>query len=442
MGMRKRYLTIHSLQLKPIDHVAPAHNKYLHHHLLLSHSLQASTMDSPVAHGMSSRVRLIEYPASLAALPVPTAEMEENTVPLGIKVFMGGLRFELVHKGKRAVSWFLSAVCGITVADDKIIIHRRRDKDRDRRLSPPTGCVSVFVGTQNEVTSLIALSERLFCGSKGVYIGETVESVSELIQSRAIIDVVDGKVRGPTHPIVIEIARNAEVERAYQQPPRLNTSDRDVVYVPYNPQMVPPLTHPSTVQLVEIGIGPFLHGSSQHFVCWILGELQTNVPLQSVRLETSNNGHCMAKVHVTQADASQLPLRAFLAASFGHGIIKASSREKLLQYLANSGLRHTDIIISQTPQHQQHSARTSAPASSSSTDSLGNIHPTLQEARDAAAPYWSQYPDATTLQGVVTCLLPVDITRHGAVTVTGQAVHISTQVTNVVSSSKHSSPST
>ena len=380
-----------------------------------------------------ARVRLIEYPASLSVMPVPTAEMEEITVPVGIKVFMGGLRFELVHKGKRAVSWFLSAICGLTVADDRIIIHRRRDKERDpRRLPPPTGCVSVFVSNQKEVTSLIALSERLFCGSKGVYIGDTVESVSELINSRAIVDVVDGRVRGPTHPIVIELARNTELDRAPLQQTRPQNADGEVFFVPYNPHMVTPLTHNTTMQLTEIGIGPFSHGSSQHFVCWVLGELQTSVPLHAVRLEDANNGRCIAKVHVSQADASQLPLRAFLSASFGNGIVRATSRDKLVQYLAGSGIPHSDIMITQSPQHQL--STRSATTSSSSSDPVGNLPPALVGAvSEAAAPYWSQYPDATTLQGVVTCLLPVDINRHGSVTVTGQAVHISTQVTNVVS---------
>ncbi|RNF25340.1 uncharacterized protein Tco025E_02364 [Trypanosoma conorhini] len=121
----------------------------------------------------------------------------------GTKMFIGGLRFEVVHVGRHMIGWIFEVACGVRLPSSSILVHR---KAKGGRSGAPTGCASVFVSSEEEVERLLAMNQRLFCAEKGVYVAPSAERMAELIASKAILDVTEGRARGPTHPVIIERA--------------------------------------------------------------------------------------------------------------------------------------------------------------------------------------------------------------------------------------------
>ncbi|KAH9593169.1 hypothetical protein LSM04_007074 [Trypanosoma melophagium] len=121
----------------------------------------------------------------------------------GTKMFIGGLRFEVVQSGRQMISWIFEVACGVRLPPSSILVHRRA---RGGRSGSPTGCASVFVANEQDVEKLLTMNQRIFCGEKGLYVASSVEHMAGLIGSKFVLNVTDRRIRGPTHPVVIERA--------------------------------------------------------------------------------------------------------------------------------------------------------------------------------------------------------------------------------------------
>ncbi|SCU72280.1 uncharacterized protein TEOVI_000385600 [Trypanosoma equiperdum] len=124
----------------------------------------------------------------------------------GTKMFIGGLRFEVVQTGRRLISWVFEVACGVQVPVTSILVHR---KAKGGRCGSPTGCASIFVVNEEDVESLLSMNQRIYCGARGIYVAASTEEMARLFEKEAITDIADGRKRGPSHPIVIERAYGA-----------------------------------------------------------------------------------------------------------------------------------------------------------------------------------------------------------------------------------------
>lgn len=122
----------------------------------------------------------------------------------GTKLFLGGLRYEVIQSGRHTVSWIFQVACGVHINPSSILIHRKTKNGRSN--VAPTGCASVFVADDNDVAALLEMNQRIYCAEEGVYVSPSPDVMKELIASKDIVDVTGGRVRGPTHPVVIERA--------------------------------------------------------------------------------------------------------------------------------------------------------------------------------------------------------------------------------------------
>ncbi|KPI83146.1 hypothetical protein ABL78_7834 [Leptomonas seymouri] len=122
----------------------------------------------------------------------------------GTKLFLGGLRYEVIQSGRHTVSWIFQVSCGVHINPSSILIHRKTKNGRSN--VAPTGCASVFVANDDDVATLLGMNRRIYCAEEGVYVSPSLEVMKELIASKDIVDVTSGRVRGPTHPVVIERA--------------------------------------------------------------------------------------------------------------------------------------------------------------------------------------------------------------------------------------------
>lgn len=160
-----------------------------------------------ISKKIDSCVRLetqfFEYPTQdIFSSPPGSGNIDDDELK-GTKVFLGGMRFEVVQMGRHMVSWLLEAACGVRLPFGRILIHR---KSRNGKTAAPTGCASVYVADDDDVQKLIAMNQRVFCGVRGLHVAASPERMAELIQSKTILDIVEGRVRGPTHPMIIEKA--------------------------------------------------------------------------------------------------------------------------------------------------------------------------------------------------------------------------------------------
>jgi hypothetical protein len=122
----------------------------------------------------------------------------------GTKLFLGGLRYEVIQSGRHTVSWIFQVACGVHINPSSILIHRKTKNGRSN--VAPTGCASVFVADDKDVATLLEMNQRIYCAEEGVYVSPSPDVMKELIASKDIVDVTGGRVRGPTHPVVIERA--------------------------------------------------------------------------------------------------------------------------------------------------------------------------------------------------------------------------------------------
>lgn len=122
----------------------------------------------------------------------------------GTKLFLGGLRYEVIQSGRHTVSWIFQVACGVHINPTSILIHRKTKNGRSN--VAPTGCASVFVADDKDVATLLEMNQRIYCAEEGVYVSPSPDVMKELIASKDIVDVTGGRVRGPTHPVVIERA--------------------------------------------------------------------------------------------------------------------------------------------------------------------------------------------------------------------------------------------
>ncbi len=159
-----------------------------------------------ISRRIESCVRLdleyYEYPSQNDVKPESPADDADG----GIKVFLGGMRFEIMQQ--HLVRWLLDVACGVKVAERRILIHR---KAKNGKSAAPTGCASVFVTTEEELKQLLSMNQRIFCAAKGIYISDSAEKLGELIRSNSIATRPGkggNKVRGPVHAMVIEVAKS------------------------------------------------------------------------------------------------------------------------------------------------------------------------------------------------------------------------------------------
>ena len=141
-----------------------------------------------------------EEPSSLSA---PAMEVKDET---GAKLFLGGMRFEMMRSGRQTVRWLLEMACGVAIPESRILIHR---KSKHGKSAAPTGCASIFVANEADVAQLLSMNQRIFCAEQGIHVASSAEKMQQLIRSRSMIRSVDGKPRGPTHPMIIELANPA-----------------------------------------------------------------------------------------------------------------------------------------------------------------------------------------------------------------------------------------
>lgn len=142
-----------------------------------------------------------------AGSPAPsptTAAAPASSHSPGTKLFLGGLRYEVIQSGRHMVSWIFQVACGVRLSPSSILIHRKTKNGRSN--VAPTGCASVFVANDADVQALLDVNQRIYCAEEGVYVSPSPEIMKELIVSSDIVDVTGGRVRGPTHPVVIERA--------------------------------------------------------------------------------------------------------------------------------------------------------------------------------------------------------------------------------------------
>ncbi|KAH8617853.1 hypothetical protein ERJ75_000330500 [Trypanosoma vivax] len=124
----------------------------------------------------------------------------------GIKMFIGGLRFEVVQAGRQMISWIFKITCGVQIPVASILVHR---KAKGGRSGSPTGCASIFVANEEDVESLLAMNQRIYCAAKGVHVTASAEQMAKLFELKTIGDIADSRKRGPSHPVVIERAYGA-----------------------------------------------------------------------------------------------------------------------------------------------------------------------------------------------------------------------------------------
>jgi hypothetical protein len=113
------------------------------------------------------------------------------------------------------VHWLLTCTCGVDVPERRILVHR---KSRNGKSYMPTGCASVYVSSDADLRELLSMNQRIFCGIKGLYIAESSEKMLALLRSNQFVGdggCVGGSAsgkhchqRGPTHAMVIEVARS------------------------------------------------------------------------------------------------------------------------------------------------------------------------------------------------------------------------------------------
>ncbi|CBZ37368.1 hypothetical protein, conserved [Leishmania donovani] len=158
--------------------------------------------------GSGSAVSPRSSPQALRAgspAPSPTAAAPPaSSHSPGTKLFLGGLRYEVIQSGRHMVSWIFQVACGVRLSPSSILIHRKTKNGRSN--VAPTGCASVFVANDADVQALLDVNQRIYCAEEGVYVSPSPEIMKELIASKDIVDVTGGRVRGPAHPVVIERA--------------------------------------------------------------------------------------------------------------------------------------------------------------------------------------------------------------------------------------------
>lgn len=160
-----------------------------------------------ISKKIDSCVRLdtqfFEYPTDQNPSPPSSSNPADDDELTGTKVFLGGMRFEVVQLGRHMVSWLLEMASGVKLPVGRILIHR---KSRNGKPAAPTGCASVYVADDEDVAKLIDMNQKIFCGERGLHVASTPERMAELIHSKTILHIAEGRVRGPTHPMIIEKA--------------------------------------------------------------------------------------------------------------------------------------------------------------------------------------------------------------------------------------------
>ncbi|GET91967.1 hypothetical protein, conserved [Leishmania tarentolae] len=171
----------------------------------------ASVGESGAAGDQSGSGKALSLTSSTQTLragsPVPSstaAAAPASSHTPGTKLFLGGLRYEVIQSGRHMVSWIFQVACGVRLSPSSILIHRKTKNGRSN--VAPTGCASVFVTNDADVQALLDVNQRIYCAEEGVYVSPSPEIMKELIASKDIVDVTGGRVRGPTHPVVIERA--------------------------------------------------------------------------------------------------------------------------------------------------------------------------------------------------------------------------------------------
>lgn len=274
-----------------------------------------------ISKKIDSCVRLdtqfFEYPSTELFSSPPTSGNIDDDELVGTKVFLGGMRFEVVQLGRHMVSWLLEMSCGVRLPFGRILIHR---KSRNGKAAAPTGCASVYVENDEDVKKLIAMNQRIFCGERGLHVAPTPERMAELIQSRTILDIVDGRVRGPTHPMIIEKAyttashspvsiamtpQNGSFASASSSITSLTGATHSARATPHgNREPIvmpdgssPPVYHkyegdsktiinadPQLHQPLELFVGGLCYEATRTFVAWLFSLIQIKLHPQNVTL--------------------------------------------------------------------------------------------------------------------------------------------------------------
>lgn len=198
------------------QHAARLHTQFIRYpssevikqQMLASAAAAPSLSSSPALEMNQSRVPAVGGAATPTigldgnVLQPTTSSVPSNST--GTKVFLGGLRYEVIQSGRHMVSWIFQVACGVHIPPSSILIHR---KSRHGKANvAPTGCASVFVHDEMTLRTLLDMNQRIYCAEEGVYVSPSPETMKELIASKDVIDVTAGNVRGPTHPVVIERA--------------------------------------------------------------------------------------------------------------------------------------------------------------------------------------------------------------------------------------------
>lgn len=272
--------------------------------------------------------RFFEYPTDQHPSPPTSGNVDDDELT-GTKVFLGGMRFEVVQVGRHMVSWLLEVSCGVKIPVGRILIHR---KSRNGKPAAPTGCASVYVAEDDDVKKLIAMNQKIFCGERGLHVAETPERMAELIQSKSILDIVDGRVRGPTHPMIIERSYSSS---STHSPVPLTTAPQSgsftsaslsgsfagkaasplvisdgsaaPVYYKYEGESKPqlPTECPALVQPLELFVGGLCYEATRTFVSWLFSLIGISLHAQNVTLyidpATGVKRGC-AQVKIEEAD--------------------------------------------------------------------------------------------------------------------------------------------
>jgi hypothetical protein len=265
-----------------------------------------------ISKKIDSHVRLetqfFEYPTDQHASPPTSGNVDDDELT-GTKVFLGGMRFEVVQVGRHMVSWLLEAACGVRIPVGRILIHR---KSRNGKPAAPTGCASVYVLEDDDVGKLIGMNQKIFCGERGLHVASTPERMAQLIQSKSILDIVDGRVRGPTHPMIIERSyssasthspvvltttpqngsfSSASLTGSFSSKPAppllISDGSAPPVYYKYDggegkPQALvdcPPLQQP-----LELFVGGLCYEATRAFVSWLFSLIGITLHAQNVTL--------------------------------------------------------------------------------------------------------------------------------------------------------------
>lgn len=287
-----------------------------------------------ISKKIDSCVRLdtefFEYPTQETFSSPPSSGNIDDDELTGTKVFLGGMRFEVVQMGRHMVSWLLEVACGVKLPFGRILIHR---KSRNGKPAAPTGCASVYVADDDDVKRLIAMNQRVFCGERGLHVASTPARMAELIQSRTILDIADGRVRGPTHPMIIEKAYSTATHSpvSLTSTPQNNSFTASLTgsfagqrQAPETTSLLPdgcapPVYHryegdtkaavltesSSLAQPLELFVGGLCYEATRSFVAWIFSLIGVKLHPQNVTLyvdpQTGVKRGC-AQVRIEEAD--------------------------------------------------------------------------------------------------------------------------------------------